>query len=262
MTLSPLQKALVSSVCVSGALFTATTVPLAMFRSQPVEVQVQNQPVFESELNALAGPYLGVAGTFSVALGASILGMTGWRLAASKSEAEQAKSSELKRDLLAYQAELERIKFSDARLKAQDLEAFLEPHQSAGIQPAAMPIHQQAAAPVVQHNSSTVRNTVLAAEKKPLTAVPTPQGSEPQTLHNANDLKTIKQSVLELVMHQLQEPAATMANQAAADKPSAHVPSRLEKASENQLESVLHQLHTLAEQVEDLRASGSSRAAA
>ncbi|NER80618.1 MAG: hypothetical protein F6K42_13795 [Leptolyngbya sp. SIO1D8] len=271
MTLSPLQKALLSSACTSGAVFTIATVPLAMYRSQPVEVQVQNQPVFASELNTLAGPYLGVTGAFSVALGAGILGMSGWRLAASKSESEQAKSSELERSLLAYKAELERIKFSDTRLKAQDLEAFLEQQPPSSTQPATTAVQHLHAvhsepALVAQNQSFASLNNPMASEQKPLTAI-TDDPSVHTQIPALSKTKTAQHSVLELVMHQMQEPTAmahkaTSSNGEKLNHSSGNLSNHLEKASENQLELVLSQLHNLAEQVESLRANRSSQAAA
>lgn len=126
MPLSPLQKALLSSLCISGAVFTVSTAPLAMYRSQSLQVQVQNESVFAAELDALAGPYIGIASAISLLIGAGVLGISGWRTAAKESEVEQARAAELERNLLASKAELERVKFSEARLKAQGLEGFLE----------------------------------------------------------------------------------------------------------------------------------------
>lgn len=135
MTLSSVQKALILSTCVSGGMFAAAAVPFAMVSSQPVEVQLQNESVFASDLSALSGPYLGAAGVFSVALGAGILGVSGWSLSASKSEQEKAKASELERNLSACKTALERMQFSDTRLKSQNLGTFLEPQTSSHPQP-------------------------------------------------------------------------------------------------------------------------------
>lgn len=288
MTLSPLQKSFLSSVCVSSALFAATTVPLAMFRSQPVEVQLQNRPVFESELSDLTGPYLGIAGTFSLALGAGILGISGWRSAARKSEADEAKSSELERNLLAYQAELERIKFSDARLKAQDLDAFLEP-QAEPAQTAKAPAYTLSAVttpePVLVNPSQNhgIQHDLPTGGRKPLAAVHRSHQGEPAKAQNSTATATASEYAM--VMHRLQElTAQIMANQAAqpvnettafaaAAKPLpapshqghqvvAQNLNHVEQAPDSQFDLVLNQLKELAAQVEDLRAGGSSQMAA
>ncbi|NJL86722.1 MAG: hypothetical protein HC886_13300 [Leptolyngbyaceae cyanobacterium SM1_1_3] len=226
MTLSPLQKTFISSVFISSALFTIATVPLAVFRSQPVEVRLQNQSVFSSELNTITGPYLGITGAFSAALGMGIFGIGGWRFAASKSEAEKAKASELERSLTTYQAELERIKFSEARLKAQNLEGFLEPHNPSvaqmAVTPAARissPIHSEPE--MVQHRQvSVVQGDLLVNDTKTLMIVPELENGKAQISHGQST------------------------------------------APENQIDLVLHQLRDLAAQVEDLRSGNSNKLAA
>ncbi|WP_346291431.1 hypothetical protein [Sphaerothrix gracilis] len=225
MTLSSLQKTFISSLCVSGALFTIATAPLAIFRSQPIEVQMQNQSIFSSELNALTGPYLGVAGAFSLAIGSGILGINGWRLAATQSEVEKEKSSKLERSLSSYQAELERIKFSEARLKAQNLEDFLEPQPAPVAQLAATPASRFSSAtvseaPLVEPTAVAVSSDAISHDPKTLTMVPKIEG---------------------------------------ADLPSRSTQSA---ASENQIDLLLHQLQDLATQVEHLRANNSGKMAA
>lgn len=270
MTLSPLQKSFVSSLCVGSTVFTAAAVPLAVFGSQSVEVQMQNQPVFASEMRALAGPYLGLAGTFSAAVGAGIMGMSGWRLAARRSEADKAKSSELERSLLAYQAELERIKFSDARLKAQALEAFLEQDQVPNSSEASAPM--PAAAPAV-------------AEPTPsLAAVPATQHKTLSTNSGHTAGQTPSYGVLDRVMREasaaqylVSQPTAVAPGADAAltstpltavsshsdrPRPVMPMPQRPEAPSENKVDVLLHQLRDVAAQLEDLQRAGNSTQAA
>ncbi|MGP1375225.1 MAG: hypothetical protein ACTS3T_20520 [Almyronema sp.] len=286
MTVSPLQKALISSVCISSALFTVATAPLALFRSQPIEVQMQNKSVFASEISALAGPYLGIAGVFSVALGTSILGISGWRSAASKSEAEKAKSSELERNLSAYQAELERIKFSDVRLKAQNLEGFLEPQTAITAHSASAPAAEAAAAksaaPAFWNQAQTFafQHGFSASEKKPLSAIPAAPKSEAKAQPSPTaeeEFELVMQRLQELAMQVMtkQAPSAAESEATVATAPeplpavafthghlgkqSIHASRHLEPVADNQFDLVLYQLHNLAAQVEDLRAGGSSQ---
>ena len=291
MTLSPFQKALVSSVCVSSAVFTIATVPLAMFRSQPVEVQVQNEAVFASELNALAGPYVGVAGALSLALGAGILGVSGWRLAATKSEAEQAKSSDLQRDLMASQAELERIKFSDARLKAQGLEAFLGGENTQVPPSTSSPSYRLSTVEtpetllVTQNQSSSDQSDALVHKQNLLKTISETKSPQRQPVHGYNSRISVDKR-FEQVIHRSQELTAQLmashgrplshgaststaslrSSEAIAptygnlSKQSAPTPNHLEAQSENQFETLLHQLRDLTAQVEDLRAGSSSQA--
>ena len=295
MTLSPFQKALLSSMCVGSAVFTAATLPLAIFRSQPVEVQVRNESIFSSELSALAAPYLGIAGVFSTAVGVGILGVSGWRSAARKSEDEQAKSSKLQKSLLDYQVELERIKFSDARLTAQNLGTFLEPQNASSPQAiAAVPAHQLSAVSTlgptaVENNHSLVTHSpVRTSENKPLATTSQTRIDHLQSSYHHNEAKVMTPGVLDLVMHRLREPApqpsgkydtpSTNANVAslsgiehrtAVAAPDgtlnhklSHTTSHTEAAPDNQFDLLLHQLRDLTAQIEDLRASETSQAAA
>lgn len=230
MTFSPVQKALVCSACVSGGIFAATAVPFAMYSSQPVELQLQNQQVFSSELNALSAPYLGVTGAFSVALGTGILGVTGWRLAASKSEAEKNKASELERNLLACKSALEKMQFSDTRLKAQNLETFLEPAP----QPAAIPAGQAPNSNVLASVDHSTRSVLEMAMQNPV--------KEPiQTLSN----------------NKVTVPVPGHAHLHPASKTSQPV-----KSSDHQVDLLLNQIRMLAAQVEDLQTNGPRTAAA
>lgn len=138
MALSALQKSLLMSFSAGSILFGVSTVPLALFRSLPIEVQVSEQVVFENEVNALAGPYLGITGAVSAALGFGILGLSGWRSSAAKAEHEQEKRSQLENHLLASKAELERVRFSDARLAAEQLDGFLKPQSQTISEPQPM----------------------------------------------------------------------------------------------------------------------------
>jgi hypothetical protein len=136
MALSPLQKSLLTSICASSVLFGISAAPLAIFRTQPIEVQIKNKTVLESEVSNLAGPYLAISGAICAALSFGVLGVSGWRSAASKSEVAQGKNSALENSLLACKAELERIKFSESRLKAENLGEFIRPDMPA-------PVHQK-----------------------------------------------------------------------------------------------------------------------
>lgn len=261
MKLSTLQKSLALSVCVSGSLFAIAALPLAALRYQPVEVQLQNKPIFESELNAVAGPYLGIAGAFSAAIGGGILGMGGWRSAARRSEAEKAKSSELERNLSAYQAELERIKFSEARLRAANLETFLAPQHTPTAQPALNPAYQATPESVrlLENSASVIQQELPGSEKRSLAVVSSGRSDESQVA-SGNQAKFASQGILGQVMYQLEEPATQdITIQTTAS--TTHAVEHPEKASENQLELVLHQLRDLTAQVEGLQAGGSRQAA-
>jgi hypothetical protein len=130
MSQSPFARAFITSACIAGAVFTASTLPLALAKSKVVNIELQNQTVFSSEMKDLAAPYLSLSGAMSVALGFGIFGVMGWQNSVRKLSKIEGQSSDLARDLAIHQAELERIKFSESRLKAQNLTAYLAPTDS------------------------------------------------------------------------------------------------------------------------------------
>ncbi|HEY9880930.1 MAG TPA: hypothetical protein V6D29_20900 [Leptolyngbyaceae cyanobacterium] len=127
MNTSSIQRSLISAACVAGTIFAASTVPLAMFRSEVVAIELQNRPLFSAELRDLAGPYLGITGVLSASIGIGIMGFSGWRQAARKSSVAESQLSDLQRNLQTQQLALEELKFSEVKLRAQNLDAFLEP---------------------------------------------------------------------------------------------------------------------------------------
>jgi hypothetical protein len=186
MALSPLQKSFLASAGISSILFGIATAPIAFFGSHPIEVQVRNQPVLDTEISDLAGPYLGIAGAVSAALGLSILGVGGWRSAANQSETERTKRFDLEQSLLTREAELERIKFSDARLKAENFDKFMQPEGDSALQhQSTLPEFVPASTPygVPQSASSTVRQ---GYDRRGMYAVEATPGATAPYLYTAN----------------------------------------------------------------------------
>ncbi|HIK45592.1 MAG TPA: hypothetical protein IGR64_12020 [Leptolyngbyaceae cyanobacterium M65_K2018_010] len=124
---------LFTSTCVAGVVFSATALPFAALKTNVVNLEIQNQPVFTSELKFLAAPYLAIAGGISAAVGVGVFGVLGWRDSAQKLAGSESTKAELAKRLASHQAELERIKFSESRLRTQDLTAFLQPSESAWV---------------------------------------------------------------------------------------------------------------------------------
>lgn len=258
MPTSSIQRALIPAACVAGTVFAASTAPLAMFKSEVIEVELQNRPLFAAEIRDLAGPYLGVVGIVSVSVGASIMGFSGWRQAARKTEAAESKLSGLQRDLLAQQTALEEIKFSDARLRAQHLDIFLE--------------------------SPSVAEGGAAHSRAPLAAVPSQNsaalGAAPSKVEAPVSSSTVMPSYQAHYTMQPQAPSAAadavkdraMMALSAAQSYASYVRSSdsLETAVETeaanpqgvQLDQLLVQLRELASQVEELRTETTERIAA
>jgi hypothetical protein len=214
MSQSSFAHSLLASTCVTGIIFSATALPFAALKSNVVNVEIQNQPIFSSELQYLAAPYLAVAGGMSVAVGVGVFGVLGWRHSARKLSTIESNKAELTKTLAVHQAELERIKFSDARLRNQNLNAFLQPEtpwqKASGpippssivdVQPA-MPVHSLTQ-PEVSHQPFTPAkpNAGSVNPSRPI-SVESSRYSDPEMTHEPIESLL---SQLQHLSHQVEE---------------------------------------------------------
>jgi hypothetical protein len=248
MTTSPIQRALIPAVCIAGSVFAASTAPLAMYRSEVVEVELQNQSLFTAEVRDLAAPYLGTVGVMSAAIGASIMGFSGWRQSARKSEAAESKLSSLQREMLAQQVELEKVKFSESRLRSQQLDAFLAPAPEEAHRP---PI---AAMPTRMAQTSPAPMAKAQAAPKPAAAVPYVSYPQ-QAAAAAVELNPVKDKAMMAL--------SAAQSYASYSRPNDVVGEDTTEAPKGtQLEQLLNQLKELTNQVEELRTSQPNQMAA
>ena len=227
MVQSPFARSLVISACVSGVVFSIATAPFALFKSNIIGVEVQNRDVYSAELKYLAGPYLALSGGMSAAVGLGIFGLMGLRQSTRKIAEAESAQQEIVRSLAVNQAELERIKFSEARLRSQNLNAFLQP--------------AFAETPVAQI-SGTSQSVSREAFSKAISEVP-PSYAQP------GRLSAMLESPQELV-----QPVAL-------EIPRSVYESSSEPGHEP-LENLLQQLHQISQQVEELRGRPSNQLAA
>lgn len=135
MTTSPLKKFVLAPVVLSAAVFSVLTLPLAIFGSQPVTIQLQEEPVFSGQLRDVATPYLGLAGVLSLGAGIASVAVTGWQQSSRKSSQVEAQLAGLAQHLKEKEELLEALKLSESRLEASGLSAFLD--EEATLQPVA-----------------------------------------------------------------------------------------------------------------------------
>ncbi len=149
MSGSPLKKFVLTPVVVSAAVFAAMTLPLAIFGSKPVTIQLQQEPVFQGQLRDVATPYLGLATALSLGAGVASIAVTGWRISTRKSSQAEAQLLDLTQNLKQKEELLEALQLSESRLEASGLSAFVDeevPLQQA-LQP---PVTSQSANPVLE----------------------------------------------------------------------------------------------------------------
>lgn len=276
MSSSSVQNSLVPAICITGAAFTVTTIPLALFRSEVVEVQLQNQPIFASEVRDLAGPYLGFSGLVSAAMGATVLGFSGWRQSARQSDSIRHQLSDLQRNLQVKQAELEEIKFSSARLRNQNLDIFLE--SSSPLERAANPeIPMAPVAPIAAAGSQVAAPAGspggTSNGKTPAFSVNPPLVNPPEVRSDASFvMPAVGSSYPSPALDNLEKSQAPGFLQPPHSQPAngrfIHRESSVALGqvapipSPDLLEQLLHQLNTLACQVEELRTRSDNEFAA
>lgn len=235
MSQSPFARSLFISACVSGIAFSIAATPFALLKSNTVGLSVQNRDVYSAELKYLAGPYLALAGGVSAALGLGVFGLVGWRQSARKIASSESDRQNLAHSLSVHQAELERIKFSEARLRSQNLSGFLQP--------------EIASLPVAQSNDFQEAVALeLAAKAAAESRSPVPPMSF-----------VVAPSVRPSALPEESQSFDQVASLGAAVNP-VHV-SAPDTVAEP-LESLLQQLQQISKQVEELRGHGGNQLAA
>ncbi|WOD38617.1 hypothetical protein [Nodosilinea sp. E11] len=224
MSQSPFAQSLFLAACVSGAIFSAAAAPLAIFKSDVVNIELQNKTIYSSELKYLAGPYLALAGGVSAAIGFGAFGLVGWRQSSRKLSALESARQAMAHDLAIHQAELERIKFSEARLRSANLTPFL--HLSQGSEPVSLG----------QASKLVPEAALVPADSVP--AASAAMGYQSQSVGNG-----------------LAQPMeAQLVSMDSNQSPG----SRSNELAQEPLDQLLSQLHQLSQQVEELRGGSST----
>ncbi|MBW4486573.1 MAG: hypothetical protein KME12_02165 [Trichocoleus desertorum ATA4-8-CV12] len=125
MPVSPLKSFLLPAVLLSSTVFSSLTLPLVVLGSQPVDIRMQQEPVFSGQLKDVAAPYLGFAAALSLGAGIASIAVTGWRHSSRKSAQAEEQLSSLKENLQVKEIQLEELKLSEVRLAATGLSDFL-----------------------------------------------------------------------------------------------------------------------------------------
>lgn len=126
MSVSPLKNIVLPAVLLAGAVFSSLTLPLAQFGSEPVEIQMNQEPLFDGKLKDVAAPYVGLAALLSLGSGVASIAISGWRLSARKSEQIQGELSNLQQQLQEKDARLEAVLLSTPKLEESGLSFFLQ----------------------------------------------------------------------------------------------------------------------------------------
>lgn len=126
MTTSMFKKFVLPPVLLSAGIFATLTLPLALLGSKPVEIQLQEEPVFHGKLRDVATPYLGLASLLSLGAGVASVAVTGWQQSSRKSAQVEQQLSGLQKHLKEKEELLEEFKLSESHLESFGLNSFLE----------------------------------------------------------------------------------------------------------------------------------------
>ncbi|MEB3210667.1 MAG: hypothetical protein VKL39_04910 [Leptolyngbyaceae bacterium] len=117
---------LLSSSVLSGAVFSAATIPMLAMGDQPIEINLGGEPFFIGTVDDLAAPYLGLVTAASLGMGVTTLSVLGWSQSSSKATRSEDKIMQLRKDLRDRESAIEQLRFSDARLEAAGLGSFID----------------------------------------------------------------------------------------------------------------------------------------
>lgn len=126
MTASIFKKFVLPPVLLSAGVFATLTLPLALLGSKPVEIQLQEEPVFHGQLRDIATPYLGLASLLSLGTGLASVAVAGWQQSSRKSAQVEQQLSGLQQHLQEKEELLKELKLSESRLANFGLDSFLD----------------------------------------------------------------------------------------------------------------------------------------
>lgn len=147
MTSAQLKNFVLTPVVLSAAVFTLLASPLAVFGSKQLNIQLQEEQVFQGQLRDFSTPYLGLTTALSLVAGIASVAVSGWRLSAHKSSQAEAQLSELEKNLKQQEALLEQLKLSEVHLDNSGLSKFIDEQvtpkpaqQTVGANPTPVPV--------------------------------------------------------------------------------------------------------------------------
>jgi hypothetical protein len=160
------KKFVLPSLCVSGAVFAVLAVPLAVYSSEKVDVQVSDSIGITGTVQDFTAPYLGLSAFASFAIGSGTA--TVLSVAASRKHAQQAEKDylEAKTNFQNRERQLQEVLLSDASLAKSGLSFFLDEPESEAKGTALTPLTSQATVNVELPNVSSV----IVPNRQPMTA--------------------------------------------------------------------------------------------
>jgi hypothetical protein len=175
MSLSALRKFVLVPAIASAAVFSAMSVPLALFGDKPINIRFEEEPIFDGRLRDIAPPYVVLITTLSLGVGVSAAAISGWTSSSRKSVVFKNHLSTLEQHLEEKEQMLKEMKLSDSRIQVAGLSSFLDEE---------LPFEQAIAQNNLPLNvSQPVVAQALASVHQPLTSSTSKQVSNKTTNH-------------------------------------------------------------------------------
>jgi hypothetical protein len=124
--MSSLAQLFVPAALTAGGVFSAFAVPLTLYGSQPLTIQLREERVFEGQLRDAATPYLAIAGILSLGTSLSVCAVFGWKRAAKDAEFAEAQLLAAEQHLKQKEAQLQDTLMSETYLADSGLKCFLD----------------------------------------------------------------------------------------------------------------------------------------
>jgi type II secretory pathway pseudopilin PulG len=153
MSLPSFGKLLFTSALASGAIFSALTMPIVIFGSEPIVIQTKGESIFEGKLQDIAAPYLSVAGVLSLVAGVAGISVAGWRQSAQRHEEVEQQLLNLRQCLTEKETQIQGMLLSEKSLESSGLRFFLEDEMTAQ----SAPVLAGSQAPVVRLEEPVVK---------------------------------------------------------------------------------------------------------
>lgn len=247
MSIATVKKFVVTPIVVSAGVFCVLTLPLNLFGSKPVAIQLQKEPLFFGQVKEFAPPYLAVTGLISLGTGIITVSMIGWQHSARKSSQVKEQISDLEQHLQEKQEMLEALRlkqFCSEAASSTDVSEVEVIPQSApvaelDVQVQSLSSHQAAEEPSYSPGFSSISSVV-----EPLVFTPHPIEPQPVVLDGVK----------------VQEAAAKFASAQAflgytQVKDSVPQPTLMQPTpiTTSETEEINHQLQQIMEQVSSLQ---------
>jgi len=165
MSASPLKKLVLPAALLASTVFSLLTVPLAVLSSEPIDIHLNQEPIFSGKIKDFAAPYVGIVGLLSIGTGVAGVAIAGWKQSSSKSGQVETKCSHLQQKLAEKELQLETVMLSGNRLQASGLDFFLQDETGTeGEQRAAEPEFKAVEAPI---HTSAANSRVTSTQFTP-----------------------------------------------------------------------------------------------